>query len=89
MYTVLDPRSYMTPIEYIGLNPRLDTLEGKLIGVVNLMGGNVAALSTVAPAIMEAYPGCEAVYVEMKDSKDADQWAFIETCDGVILGNNY
>jgi len=85
----MDPRSYMDAIPYIGLNPRLDTLEGKTIGIVNLMGGNAAALETIAPAIMDNYPGTEAVYVEMRDSKDAAQWALIETFDGVILGNNY
>ena len=89
MYAVMDPRSYMEPIPFIGLNPRLDTLVGKKIGVANLMGGNAEALSTVAAAIMEAYPGCEAEYMEVRDRKDAAWLEWVQTCDAIILGNNY
>ena len=88
-YTVMDPRSSVVPIPYVGLAPRLNTLEGKKIGVVNMMGGNEAALTTVAPAIMDAYPGTEAEYIEMKDTKSREVWGFIESCDAIILGNNY
>jgi hypothetical protein len=89
VYTVLDPRAKINPIPYKGLAPRLDTLEGKKIGVVNMMGGNEAALSTVAPAINELFPGVEAVYLEMTDSSGEAEWAFIESCDAIVLGNNY
>jgi len=85
----MDPRGNVMPIPYLGLAPRLDTLDGKKIGVVNMMGGNEAALTTVAPAINAAYPGVEAAYFEMKDSKGDAEWAFINSCDAIILGNNY
>jgi hypothetical protein len=89
VFTVLDPRSTEAPIEYIGLNPRLDTVIGKKIGVVNLMGGNEAAIESIAPALNAAYPGVEAVYLAVGDSKGDVEWAFIRSCDGVILGHNY
>ena len=89
VFTVMDPRGNIMPIPYMGLAPRLDTVVGKKIGVVNMMGGNEAALTTVAPAINAAYPGCEAVYLAMADSKGEAEWAFINSCDAIILGNNY
>ena len=88
-YAVMDPRSYMDAIPYIGLNPRLDTVVGKKIGVANLMGGNAEALVPIAPAIMAAYPGSEAEYMEVRDYKDAAFMEWVVTCDAIILGNNY
>ena len=88
-YTVMDPRAYMAPIPFVGLSPRLDTLVGKKIGVVNLMGGNEAALETVAAALMKAVPGCNAEYLQMRDTKGAAELAWIKTKHGIILGNNY
>ena len=86
---MMDPRSNMAPIPFIGLNPRLDTLVGKKIGVANLMGGNAVALEPIAPAILAAYPGAEAEYMEVRDYKDASFMEWVATCDGIILGNNY
>ena len=40
-YTILDPRSREPEVDFIGLNPRLDTLDGKKVLVVNLHGGDV------------------------------------------------
>ena len=85
----MDPRAYMSPIEYVGINPRLDTLEGKKIGVLNMGGGNQEAMEPIGPAIMAAYPGTEAEYIFKFDTKDAAFWEFAETCDAIILGINY
>ena len=90
VYTVYDPRCQEKPIEYVRISPRLDTLEGKKIGVVNVMGGNEEVMESVAPDIMEAVPGCTAEYFPLYDeSQFAKVWEFIESCDGIIVGHNY
>ena len=55
-YTVLDPRSWEPPYPYQGLTPRLSTLEGKKILVVNVRGGNEEAILSVGPALKKAVP---------------------------------
>lgn len=90
VYTVYDPRCQEKPIEFVGISPRLDTLEGKRIGVVNVMGGNEEVMESVAPDIMEAVPGCTAEYYPLYDeSRYEKAWNFIESCDGIIVGHNY
>jgi len=89
VYTVMDPRGAVVPIPYIGLAPRLDTVVGKKIGVVNMMGGNEAVMDSLPADIMAAYPGCTAELLYMKDSKSSEAWEFVESCDAIILGHNY
>jgi len=79
----------MSPIDYVGLNPRLDTLEGKKIGVANMGGGNAEAMEPIGPAIMAAYPGTEAEYKFKFDTKDATFWEWVDSCDAIIVGINY
>jgi len=88
-FTVLDPRAVMAPIPFVGLSPRLTTLDGKKIGVVNMGGGNYQALEKIAPAVQKLYPKCIADYLFMTDSRDATQLAWIKAHDAIILGNNY
>ena len=92
VYTVLDPRSYEPPVEYKGLNPRLDTLEGKKVIVVNLHGGNEEIMESIAPGLKAAVPNCNVVYYSAKgywDRLQQKDWDTILACDAAILGHNY
>ena len=93
-YSVLDPRGIEPERDFQAISPRLDTLSGKKVGVVNLHGGNEEVMLTVAPSIMALVPDCEAVYYsaegmrDIKSQTEAD-WAFIESCVAIIFGHDY
>ena len=92
MYTVLDPRAYEPPFPYQGLAPRLDTLDGKTVGVVNMLGGNSdAVMPGLATALQAAVPGCNVVYwtaIEYGRAGTEDK-DFIMSCDAAIIGHDY
>ena len=92
VFTVLDPRSYQEPWELQGITPRLDTLEGKSIVVVNLHGGNEAAIISVGPALQAAVPGCNVQSLSVEGfwslSKDEKSW-ILDNFDGAIFGHDY
>jgi len=92
-YSVLDPRGIEPEREFQAINPRLDTLSGKKVGVVNLRGGNEEVMTTIVPAIKALVPDCNAVYwyaeIEFHQKRTAGDWAFIESCDAVIIGHDY
>ena len=93
MFTVLNPRGIEPPREFQAISPRLDTLSGKKVGVVNLLGGNDIVMTTIAPSIKALVPDCDAVYyeaeVEFHSRRTEADWAFIESCDAVIIGHDY
>ena len=89
VYTVLNPCSSEEPTEFVGLAPRLDTLEGKKIGVVNLMGGNEELMGSIPPDLMAAVPGCDVGYLEMPDNRAESSWDWIKAKDGIVLGHGY
>ena len=92
VYTVLDPRSWEPEVEFTGLNPRLDTLEGKKVVVVNLHGGNEEIMESIASDLQDAAPACQVVYYPVKgrwaDLKPED-WEVMLSGDAAILGHNY
>jgi len=92
MFTVLDPRGYEPEREFQGISPRLDTLSGKKVGVVNLHGGNEEVMLTIAPSIKALVPDCNVVYYSAEGRwsglPDVD-WEFIKTCDAIIFGHDY
>lgn len=94
VFAVLDPR-YQEPVrEVYGLNPRLDTLEGKTVNVVNLHGGNEVAFESIATDLKEAVPGCNVVYFRTDGGfgggpMTEDDWAKMTNCDAAIIGHNY
>jgi len=92
VYTVLDPRSYEPSVEYRGINPRLDTLKGKKVIVVNLHGGNEEIMESIASGLKAAVPSCNVVYYPVKglwDRLHREDWDTILACDAAILGHNY
>ena len=93
VYSVLDPRGIEPERDIQAITPRLGTLEGKKVGIVNLHGGNEIVMTTIAPAIMEFVPECNAVYysaeTEFHQDRTKADWEFIESCDAVILGHAY
>lgn len=92
MFTVLDPRGREEAVEYVGLVPRLDTIDGKKIVAVNLHGGNETANRSIGPALQAQYPSCTADSHEAssmwKMEKDEMQ-LLADTYDGAILAENY
>ena len=93
VYSVLDPRGIESERDIQAIAPRLGTLEGKKVGIVNLHGGNEIVMTTIAPAILELVPECNAVYysaeTEFHHDRTRADWEFIESCDAVILGHAY
>jgi hypothetical protein len=92
VYTVLDPRSREPEVEFRGLNPRLDTLDGKKVIVANLHGGNEEIMESIAADLKGAVASCEVVYYSTK-GRWADlvreDWDMMLSGDSVILGHNY
>jgi hypothetical protein len=91
VYTVLDPRSSEPPRPYFGMAPRIDTLEGKKIIVVNLRGGNEEAILSVGPALQEAFPTAEVTTITTAEGWRVSpaEWELIESQDAVIFGHDY
>ncbi|MCC8079687.1 MAG: hypothetical protein LIO57_06485 [Oscillospiraceae bacterium] len=95
-YTVLSPWSDAAVEEQVGLSPRLNTLNGKTIGLfANFKGHSVTVLDVIAEKIKESYPDvCFTSYqypIEtteiMLDNNYAEsfkEWA--TGCDGIIAG---
>ena len=91
LYTVLDPRSSEPEVEYQGLSPRLDNLEGKKVGIINMGGAGAEIMETIGPDLEAAVPGCTAVYLEAGHDPAAMGGVseLIKSCDAIILGHNY
>jgi len=90
-FTVLNPEGVLGEIDAHGLSPRIDTLEGKTVNVINLHGGPEAVIEDVAPALQEAVPGCNVVYMRPVGGFAApklskDEWAQVTDCDAAIIG---
>ena len=92
VYTVLDPRSREPEVEFRGINPRLDTLNGKKIIVANLHGGNEEIMESIAEDLKGAAGACEVVYYPTKGrwaDLTQEDWDMMLSGDAVILGHNY
>jgi hypothetical protein len=92
VFTVLDPRGREEAVDYVGIAPRLDTIEGKNIVAVNLHGGNETANRSIGPALQAAYPSATVDSHEAssmwKMEKDEIQ-LLVDNYDGAILAQNY
>ena len=92
MFTVLNPVSQESEREVHALSPRLDTLEGKTVLVVNLHGGNEEVMESIAPDLQAAVPGCNVVYYRTEGGHGAGpltdkDWARMRDCDAAIIGH--
>ena len=94
LYTVLNPVAQQPSKKVQGINPRLDTLKGKTVNVINLHGGNEAAIESVGPALQAAVPDCNVVPFRTDGGFGGypltdEDWANMLNCDAAILGHNY
>ena len=94
MFTVLDPRGIDPDRQIFPLSPRLPTLEGKTVNVINLHGGNEKAIESIAPALQKAVPACKVVYFRTDGGfgglpLTTDDWAKMTKCDAAILGHDF
>ena len=94
MYSVMDPRGLEPEREIHALAPRLDTLEGKTVNVINLHGGNEQAFISIGPALQAAAPGCNVVYFRTDggfggNPLTEDDWAMMVDCDAAIIGHDF
>ena len=89
---MLDPRSVESAINYQGLGPRLDTVDGKNIVVLNQHGGNEDAMRSIGPALQAQYPNCIMTPHEASGMWHLDPpeiQYLVDTFDGCITGENY
>jgi hypothetical protein len=92
--TVLNPERIKPEREILPLNPRLNTLVGKTVNVVNLHGGNEVIMESIAKDLKAAVPGCNVVYFRTDGGfaglplTEAD-WEKMLNCDAAILGHNF
>ena len=93
VFTVLNPVAQEPERDVKGLNPRLDTLEGKKVNVINLHGGNEEAIESVAPDLQAAIPNCNVEYYGTEGGQGAPltekDWTKMLDCDAAILGHAY
>lgn len=94
VFTVLNPVAKQPSMKVQGINPRLDTLKGKTVNVINLHGGNEAAIESVGPALQAAVPDCNVVSFRTDGGFGGypltdEDWANMLNCDAAILGHDY
>lgn len=93
-FTVLNPEGIKPEVELHALNPRLESLEGKTVNVINLHGGNEIILESIASDLQTAVPGCHVVYYRTDGGQGGsplteEDWKKMEDCDAAIIGHNY
>ena len=91
---MLDPRSSESSIDYVGLNPRLDTLAGKKIGITNHHGGNEQICETIATKLQALVPEADVAYHSCVggwswDRRKPEDSEFIQSCDAVVICQGY
>ena len=94
VFTVLNPVAQEPERTVQGLNPRLDTLKGKKVNVINLHGGNEEAIESVARDLLVAVPACNVEYYRTGGGHGAgplsdEDWARMVDCDAAILGHAF
>ena len=94
VFTVLNPEGIKPEIEIHSLNPRLDTLGGKTVNVINLHGGNEVIIESIAADLKAAVPECNVVYFRTDGGQGGaplteDDWNKMLDCDAAVLGHVY
>jgi hypothetical protein len=86
---ILDPTVSPT-VERGGLAPRLDSLDGKVIGLYNNGKPNAARLlDLIGDELRARYPltGVERGVYSVSHGMRREEWSGIERCDAIILAN--
>jgi hypothetical protein len=94
VFSVLNPEGIKPEIELHPLSPRLDTLIGKKVHVINLHGPDEQVIESVATDLKAAVPGCNVALFRPEGGQGGPpltegDWAKMLDCDAAILGNNY
>ena len=94
VFTALNPVSQEPEREVHALNPRIDTLKGKTVLIINLHGGNEEAIESVAVDLQAAVPECNVQYYRTDGGHGAGpltdrDWAKMQDCDAAILGHTF
>jgi hypothetical protein len=93
-YSVLNPEGTKQEIKLYAINPRLETLSGKTVNVINLHGGNEKILESIASQLKKAVPDCSVVYYRTDGGQGGsplteEDWTKMQACDAAIIGHNY
>ena len=86
---IFDPTVSPT-VERSGLAPRLDSLDGKVIGLYNNGKPNAARLlEVVGEQLSERYPlgGLVRGFYSVSHGMRREEWSDIEQCDAIVLAN--
>lgn len=94
LFAVLNPQGIDTERPIKGLSPRLDTLKGKTVNVINLHGANEKVMENIAKDLKAAVPECNVVYFRTEGGwggspLNKEDWGKILKCDAVIVGHNF
>ena len=93
-FTVLNPEGIKQEIKLYAINPRLKTLSGKKVNIINLHGGNEVVLESIASELRKAVPDCNVVYYRTDGGQGGspltdEDWEKMQACDAAIIGHNY
>jgi hypothetical protein len=91
LLTVLNPQGQPPPIVLVPMAPRLNTLDGKMIYVVDIhFTGTQQLTEELANVLNEKYPNTKILYKVKKGSyseNDPELWNEIgENADAVVMG---
>jgi hypothetical protein len=94
VFTVLNPEGIPVERQVSGLNPRLETLKGKKVNVINLHGANEKVMESIARDLKATVPECNVVYVRPEGGWGGgpltqEDWKKMVDCDAAIVGHNF
>ena len=93
-FTVLNPEGIQPEIEKHPLSPRLDTLSGKTVNIINLHGGTEYLIESIASELQKAVPDCKVVLLRPEGGQGGpplseQDWDNMLACDAAIVGHNH
>jgi hypothetical protein len=93
-FTVLNPEGIKPEIEIHPLSPRLITLKGKTVNVINMHGGTESLVESIAADLQKAVPDCHVVLIRPEGGQGGpplsqQDWDKMLACDAAIIGHNH
>lgn len=87
-YRVLNPQGILQPVETSALSPRLESLDGKTIYIIQGEADPVI-MPVLAEQLPETYPDTTFVYIDSQSSFELTPVydTILENADAVIMGN--